>query len=237
MSFTGAMAEVLATAVDVLGSESPILVDKFLELFRSQINTTEVDSNRLVRTQILGGLMDRYQRNHQWNDAGFYGIQAAPHPLQDPAFPFLFHPATGEYIGFRWDYGDTGPMPPPLSAEVIQGLTGLFLSPQADDYYCAHGNGWDCRFTVVMFHPGQYYRSPKGGIGGTMNLIEWPDLTIAGEASGQYMPYRLHPGAQSLVDAGFESLLVHPDRQSPGELFLFNPRFQVTRTFWYEFKG
>ena len=51
--------------------------------------------------------------------------------------------ATGEYIGFRWDYGDVGPMTPPLSAEVIQSLTGLFLSPQPDDYYCAHGNGWD----------------------------------------------------------------------------------------------
>lgn len=156
----------------------------------------------------------------------------APHPCQDIGFPFLYDPSTDEYIGFRWDYGDVSPLVPPLTPDVLATLGGLYLSPSSTDYYCSHGGNWSARFTVVAFKKPQYYRSMQPALQ-TNRLIQGCQLTDEGERSGQYMRYNLHPQAASLAAVGYGAILSHAAPYGdPGELFLFDPKTQVTRTSW-----
>lgn len=160
------------------------------------------------------------------------------HPCQDPYFPFVYDPSTDEYIGYRWDYGDVGPMVPPLSVEQLHALGGLYLALSPFDYYCSHGDGWDARFTVVAFKKPQYFRLLNNAITHYTPLIQHAALTDAGETSGQYLKHNLHPQATSLAQVGYNAILQNRTKNDdPGELFLFDPKTQVTRTSWVEWKG
>lgn len=187
----------------------------------------------LIINQSLNQARD-WENIHPGVLSGFYGQNHQPHPCQDQSFPFLYDPSLDEYIGFRWDYGDTSPLVPELTTEVIQSLSGLFLSPKPTDYYCAHGT-WDARFTVVCFKKPRFYPAMFGSVKSSKLLKQAP-YDVEKERLGNYFPYELHPGAEPLRSVGYEAILTPADLQSPAELFLFNPKFQVTRTMWTEWK-
>lgn len=167
---------------------------------------------------------------------GVYSKVGIPHPCQDPSFPFVYLPHTDEYVGFRWDYGDVGPMVPPLTADVLHKLPGLFLSPGPSEYFAAHGAGWDSRFTVVLFKLPQTYYSLQDSLGAS-KLLHAPNYDHNRETSGEYFATALHPNAKSFQDVGYEALYTHEANGILPELFIFNPGLQITRTVWYEWKA
>lgn len=200
---------------------------------------SEADTRRMKTTMARMVPINQWHGTLDGRTPGLYQPtyppeMVAPHPCQDPSFPFIYDPSVDEYIGFRWDYGDVGPLTPPLTPEVLATMGGLYLSPGPTDYYCAHGGHWPARFTVVGFKKPQYYRSLTSALD-TNRMVQGCELTDAGEKSGDYMRYNLHPQAASLAAVGFGAILSHAaPNTDPGELFLFDPKTQVTRTSWVQ---
>lgn len=56
---------------------------------------------------------------------GLYPPAPIFHPEQDPQLPFFYNPVEDSYLGFRWDYGDVGPIIPPLTKDMIGRYSGL----------------------------------------------------------------------------------------------------------------
>lgn len=169
---------------------------------------------------------------------GIYGQNQPRHPMQNQEFPFLYDPSTDEYIGFRWDYSDVNPLQPALTSEKLQTLNGLFISPGPSDYFCSHGGKWDCRFTVVYFKKPTTYFSFEDAIRTKASFISdnlWPNEDYKAVYT-DYVDYKLSKGAEPLQNVGYEAILFPMSSQVESELFIFNPKLQVTRTIWTEWR-
>ena len=222
------LAETLKMAGDAL---IPAMVSELAEAFGLLERKTapSMDNIALAYQSIF---------DNEHSEDGLYPptINGLHHPLQDPTFPFIYHPQRDEYFAFRWDYGDTGPMPPPLTTEVIQSMGVLHVSPSPNDYYCTHGTNWDRRFTVVLFRPGNVYRAAgtvfdhrflKSNYGGNLNPSEIP---------AQYVNYQPQPGLEPLLRAGYNTIFTPSNPQFLSEALILDPKTQVTRTYWWEIK-